>query len=106
MKYTKNLHAALIAAAFIIGCLSGKNLSAQTGADEIRQADESFQLVLNYQGVNEARYSSRQCVVEPVSMHLNEDLPLTIEVPRSKAGSLVTVGTLDGGELIARDQNH
>jgi hypothetical protein len=98
----KNRYAVLIAAAFILGCLPGRNLSGQTGADDLRLADESFQLVLDYQGVNEARYSSNQGVVEPVSVHLNEDLPLTIEVPRDKAGTPVMVGTLDGGEIIVR----
>jgi hypothetical protein len=100
MKTRQTIYA-VFTGAVLLGCLPARDVSAQSGAQERAVADADMHLVVPNQIGTEARFSSRGGVVEPISVLVNERLPFSIEVSRSKAGYPVMIGDLDGAQINA-----
>jgi hypothetical protein len=88
---------------FLAACLAfgliyspAANLSAQ---DPAENADDSVQMVIRYGPGQEKRRHSRQGVMEPVGLAVGQRVGITLQFLPQRAGELVLVTPLDGGEI-------
>ena len=93
---TKNL---LLAACLAFGLIysPAAPLSAQAPAEN--DADDSVQMVIRYGPGQEKRRHSRQGAMEPVGLAVDQRVGITLQFLPQRAGELVVVTPLDGGEI-------
>jgi hypothetical protein len=85
----------------LIAALALIILPAISQAQERNRYSTPIAMVADYDGNGPTEKTSQFGVMEPLGLRRNQQVPITLNVPRSWANSPVGFAPLDGGEVIA-----
>jgi hypothetical protein len=101
---TKKLLSRLSALAFCLGCFGIAKVSAQVApfGGFGPKSEEPLQMVIDY-GVGQPKHrESHHGVMEPVRLAIGQSVGITLHFLRKRAGDVVTIIPLDGGQIDLR----
>ena len=93
----KRLIVTVCLAAIAVSCLPAGEVFAQSPAAP--EVEEPIRMIVNYGEGKEKRRRSREGIMEPVGLAIGQQVGVTLQFFPKRAGELVVVRPLDGGEI-------